>query len=185
MPTTANSRGPLWVILKTGLQLNKNKLIMKVKFLILGLGLLTMTACVPKSDYEKLEKEKTDVENHYEKLEKEKTDLENQLEEIKQELSSMSDKYYELYDEKRKAEIERNKTPHISKSEALQYIKDNYSFYEKDMLYRNVQLRRISDNSFRVSLEECSNKGPFSDNEFFWNSNVRTLTVHSNGKYDF
>lgn len=144
---------------------------MKIKFLILGFGLLTMNSCVSKSDYDKLEKEKTD--------------LANQLEEIKQELSVMSDKYYELYEEKRKAEIEKNKKPYISESQALQYIKDNYSFYEKDMLYRNVQLRRISDNSFRVSLEECTKKGPFSDDEFFWRSNVRTLTVHSNGKYDF
>jgi len=121
----------------------------------------------------------------YEKLEKEKSELENQLEETKQELTDISDKYNLLYEEKRQAEIQRNKTPYISEDQALQYIKDNYAFYEKDMKYRNVQLRRTADNSFRVSLEECTKKGDFSNDDFFWHSRVRTLTVHKSGKYDF
>ena len=130
---------------------------MKFKFLILGIGILMLNACVSKSDYEKLEKEKNDLAN---KLE-------------------------ELYEEKRLAEIEKNKKPYVSESQALEYIKDNYTFYQKDMLYRNVQLRRISDNSFKVSIEECTKKGQFSNDDFFWFSNIRTLTVYSDGTYDF
>jgi hypothetical protein len=144
---------------------------MRVIPFIIGISLLTLSGCVSKSDYEKLEKEKSE--------------LANQLEATKQELSGISYKYKLLNEEKQQAEIERNKTPYISEDQALQYIKDNYAFYEKDESYRNVQLRRISDNSFRVSLETCTKKGPFSDSEFFWRSSVRTLTVHKSGKYDF
>lgn len=137
---------------------------MKIKSLVLVTAILALSACVPKSDYEKLEKEKNEIER--------------QLEETQRE-------YNLLYEEKRQAEIEKNRTPYISEEEALKYIKDNYAFYEKDMKYRNVQLRRIGDNSFRVSLEECTKKGDFSNNDFFWNARVRTLTVHKSGKYDF
>lgn len=144
---------------------------MRIIPFILGISLLSLNACVSKSDYEKLEKEKIE--------------LETQLEETKNELSNVRYKYDQLNEEKIQAEIERNKTPYISEDQALQYIKDNYAFYEKDITYRNVQLRRISDNSFRVSLETCTKKGSFSDDDFFWHSSVRTLTVHKNGKYDF
>lgn len=132
---------------------------------------ISLSSCVPTSDYEKLEKEKNE--------------LETQLEEIKQELADITDKYDLLIEKERQAEIERNKKPYITEAKALKYIKDNYSFYEKDMKYRNVQLRRISGNSFRVSLETCTKKGGFCDDDFFWNSSVRTLTVYNNGKYDF
>ena len=137
---------------------------MKNRLLGLAIILFTVSSCVPKSDYEKLEKE---------------------LETTKQELSDITYKYDLLVEEKRQAEIERNKKPYITEAQALQYIKDNYSFYEKDMRYRNVQLRRIDNNSFRVSLETCIKKGSFSNDDFFWNSQVRTLTVYNNGKYDF
>lgn len=90
-----------------------------------------------------------------------------------------------LIEEKRQAEIERNRKPYITEAQALQHIKDNYNFDEKHMRYRNVQLRRIADNSFRVSLETCTKKGNFSNNDFFWTSSVRTLTVNNNGKYEF
>lgn len=132
--------------------------------LVLLLSLMTLTSCVSKSDYDKVKKE---------------------LEETKQELSKMKRNYESLLEEKKQEELERNRIPFISEAQALNYIKDFFDFYNKDMTYRNVVLRRISDNSFRVSLETCTNKGDFSNNDFFWTSSVRTLTVHSNGKYDF
>jgi len=143
----------------------------KLNILVFAISILTLNSCVLKTDYEELENEKKE--------------LKNKLEDVKEELSDISYKYELLIEEKRQAEIEKNKKPYITDKQALGYIKDNFSFYEKDMKYRNVQLRRITDNSFRVSLEECTKKGGFSDNNFFWNSRVRTLTVHSDGKYDF
>lgn len=137
---------------------------MKTKLVLLVIITITLIGCVSKSEYEKLEKE---------------------LEKTKQELTYIKGQYEVLLEEKRQAEIERNRKPYISEAQALQYIKDNYDFYEKDMLYRNVQLRRIDDNSFRVSLETCTKKGSFSNDNFFWFSTVRTLIVYNNGKYDF
>jgi hypothetical protein len=137
---------------------------MKINILVLAVSILTLYSCVSKTDYEKLEKT---------------------LDETKQDLTDVSYRYELLIEEKRQIEIERNKKPFITDKQALGYIKDNYSFYEKDMKYRNVQLRRTDDNIFRVSLEECTMKGGFSNNNFFWNSRVRTLTVHKSEKYDF
>lgn len=144
---------------------------MKITILPLLIIFLSLNGCVSKSDYENLEREKSQ--------------LESTLKEVKQELSDVQYNLDQLLEEKRQAEIERNKTPYISEAQALNYVKDNYDFYEKDMRYRNVVLRRIADNSFRVSLEECTKKGSFSNNDFFWNSRVRTLIVHNNEKYDF
>lgn len=166
---------------------------MKGKIIILGLSLLILNSCVLKSDYDKLEKEKSELETQLEKV---KSELETQLEEIKNELSDVNYKYDQIIEEKkhaeleiirkeRQAEIERNRIPYISDSKAKQYIKDNYSFYEKGTRYRNIQLRRLADNKFIVSLEECKSKMGGCDDNYFWFSKVRTLTVHNNGKYDF
>lgn len=144
---------------------------MKITQLIILISLFTLSGCVSKSDYEKLE-----VEN---------SELTIQLDATKQELLNISNKYNQLNYEKQQAEIEKNNTPYISEDQAMQYISDNFAFYEKDVSYRNVQVRRISDNSFSVSLETCTKKGPFSNDEFFWRTSVRNLTVHKSGKYDF
>lgn len=140
---------------------------------LLGLStiLLSGSSCVLESDYKKLEVDYAE--------------LQVQLEVTKQELSDVTYKYDLLVEEQLQAEMERNEKPYITEVQALQYIKDNYSFYEKDMRYRNVQLRRIDDNVFMVSLETCTRKGDFSNDDFFWNSQVRTLTVYKDGKYDF
>lgn len=143
---------------------------MKIKLFGLGLSFLILSSCVSESDYKKLEGEKEDIERR--------------LKETEQELSNLTYEYNLLIEEKRQAEIERNRIPYISEEQALRYIKDNYAFYDKDIKYRNVQLRRIADNSFKVSLEECTKKGPFSSDDFFWSSIVRTLTVYNNGKYN-
>lgn len=144
---------------------------MKKRLIGSTIFLIFVSSCVPKSDFEKLEKEKSN--------------LTYQLEEMKQNLSDVTNKYDLLIEEKRRDEIEQNKKPYITEYRALQLIKDNYSFYEKNMVYRNVQLRRIADNSFKVSLETCINKESFRKNDFHWHSSVRTLTVHNNEKYDF
>ena len=137
---------------------------MKTKILVLLVFVLTISSCVPKSDYEKLER---------------------QLSETEQELSDLKFKYDQILEEKRQEEIEKARTPYVTESQALGYIKDYYSFYNKDTRYRNVELRRTADNRFKVSLETCTKKGSFSNDNFFWNASVRTLTVYNDGKYDF
>jgi hypothetical protein len=126
--------------------------------------ILFIIGCVPKAEHEKLKSE---------------------LEQTQQELFDVQQKYDVLNNERIQLELQRNQTPYLSEEQAMQFIKDNYSFYEKGKKFRNVQLRRIADNSFKVSLETCISKGDFSESDFFWNAEVRTLTVYSNGKYDF
>ena len=60
---------------------------MKIKLIGLGIFLLTLSSCVSKSDYEKLEGEKADVERR--------------LKETEQELSDVNYKYGLLIEEKR------------------------------------------------------------------------------------
>jgi len=144
---------------------------MKNGLLVVPIFALSLIGCVSQTEYDKLETEKNNAESS--------------LQAVKQELSEVSHQYELILEEQRQAEIERNKKPYINELQALQYIEDNFSFYQQDETYRNVQLRRIDDNSFRVSLEQCTKKGTFSNNDFFWHSKVRTLTVHNNGKYDF
>ena len=115
----------------------------------------------------------------------ENIELQIERNELANELQKTQENYDLLLYEKQQKEIEINKTPYISEKQALQYIQDYYSFYNKDFKYRNVQLRRKAKNSFTVSLEECIDKADFTSGDFFWNSTVRTLTVYEDGNYDF
>jgi hypothetical protein len=135
------------------------------KFLLIPfLSLFTLSGCVTKSEYERVEAE---------------------LETTKLELSQVKTNYEILLNEKRQEEIQRNSVPYITEEQALRYIDDHFSFYDRDTKYRNVDIRRLSDNSFTVAIETCTKKGNFSNDNFFWNSSTRTLTVYPDGKYDF
>lgn len=131
----------------------------EVIFLIL---LFVIISCVPKADYEKLENENND---------------------LRQELSDVKQQYEILFEEKRQAEIEKNRKPYISETKARELLKDYYRFYNNGWSYRNPVFRRLDNNSFKISLEVCVNKEQFINNEFFWNSEVRTLTVNNDGTY--
>lgn len=77
----------------------------------------------------------------------------------------------------------KTSTKKYSEEEALEYIKDYYDYYHADHVYRNARARRITNNKFDISLEECINKTDFADNEFFWSSKVLVLSIKGNGKY--
>lgn len=158
----------------------------KKKLFFLGFFIfLFSSSCVLKSDYNKLEKEKRDLESELEKTKKELSDVNFKYSLLNVLLEEQEEEQEKIEMEKRQAEIEKNKKPYIKENQALDYIDDYYNFYKKDMLYRNVELRRIAKNSFRVSLETCTKKGDFSNEDFFWSSEVRTLSVYNNGKYEF
>jgi len=40
-----------------------------------------------------------------------------------------------------------------------------------------------SHHLFLISLEECTKKGSFSSDDFFWSSYVKLLTIEDDGKY--
>lgn len=117
-----------------------------------------LTSCVPKSDYDQLKAENERLREEVESLQSEKREREEQerLESLKQH----------------------------SEEEALRLIKDYYEFYNANMIYRKPKVRRVSSNVFKISLEECTKKGGFSDQDFFWHSRVINLTINSDGTYN-
>jgi outer membrane murein-binding lipoprotein Lpp len=140
----------------------------KYKFLILSAVVLTIAGCVPKSDYEKLKTENGE--------------LAAKLKLLNMELSLIETENQNFKEEQRKVEEKKMIAARHTEEEALRLLKDYYDFYDGDNVYRNPRARRTSDNSFTISLEECTKK--FSHQEFFWKSRVRKLTIYENGKYD-
>lgn len=142
---------------------------MKRKIIALSVPLIISACGVPQDDYDKLKQENEA--------------LEEKLQDSELQISNLQQQNGDLLEEKRQIEIEKNRAPFVSESQALDYIKDYYDFYDSDVDYRNVRLRRIEDNVFTVSLEECTNKGEFSNDDFFWHSRIKRLTVNSDGTY--
>jgi len=142
---------------------------MKRKIIALSIPLIILACGVPQDDYNKLKREKEE--------------LEGKLQDVESEISNLKQQNDDLLEEKRQIEIEKNRTPFVTESQALNYIKDYYDFYDSDVDYRNVRLRRLEDNVFTVSLEECTKKGNFSNNDFFWTSRIKRLTVNNDGTY--
>lgn len=66
---------------------------------------------------------------------------------------------------------------------ALSCLYDYYTFYNADYTLRNAEVRRVSNNVFYISLQECTNKKEFKENDFFWQSKVLVLTITSSTKY--
>jgi hypothetical protein len=153
-----------------------------MKFKLLSSVLITsiLFSCVSQSDYDKLKIEK---ENSEKKFKSENREKDKKIEKVKYELSLLKEDLNQLMAEKRLSEIEKNRKPYVSELEAKKYLKDYYDFYESDNIYRNAKFRRVDDNVFKVSLEECTKKGGFSDNDFYWHSIVKTLNVKNDGTY--
>ena len=66
---------------------------------------------------------------------------------------------------------------------ALSCVFDYYAFYNADYSFRKAEVRRVSNNVFYISLQECINKKEFRENDFFWRSKVLVLTITSSTKY--
>lgn len=128
-----------------------------------------MFGCVSQSDYDKVKEQNGNLRNRIKVLETK--------------LSNVEYNYQQLLEEKRLAEIERNKKKYRNESEALSTLKDYYEFYNADQIYRNPKVRRVDNNTFRISLEECPKKGGFSSSNFFWHSKVVTLVINNDGTY--
>lgn len=138
--------------------------------IITGIIVLSLlSSCIPRSDYDKLKLENEDLKSSNKRLE-------NSVQQLTKEL--------ELIDiENEKIESKKRETSFHTEEEALKIIEDYYKFYYANKIYRNPQLRRIDNNKFRISLEECSNKADFKENDFFWNSRVLTIEIDNNGTY--
>lgn len=78
-------------------------------------------------------------------------------------------------------------THEVSQEDALAIIKDNYGFYEKHLKYSDIQLRRVGQNIFDVSVNECNTNiyGGLCKDKDVWDQKIRKLTVYSDGRYDY
>lgn len=148
------------------------------RILILFAISLTLVSCmVPKTDYDALKTES-------EQLKMQNEQLNADLDQLKTEYDKLRLDYETLQREKIEAQERALRTSLHTEGEALRLLKDYYDFYNADMQYRNARVRRLSNNSFVISLEECSKKGPFSDDEFFWHSVNLTITINNDGTYN-
>jgi len=67
----------------------------------------------------------------------------------------------------------------VTDNQALDYVKDYYSFYLSDWEYRGPILRRRDNNNFDIKLEDH----PKDDEYFPWQTKIIKLTVYKNGEY--
>ena len=80
---------------------------------------------------------------------------------------------------------------YYSESDAIDYVKDYYNFYNADYVVRNIMVRRITNNKFHVSLEEMSKNimeikeriAKLKSEEVKWDSNNYTLTIFNKKNY--
>ena len=144
---------------------------MKINLTLFAAAVLTFSGCVSKSDYEKVKNENDS--------------LTIEIKQLKIDINIVRSENQTFREEKQKLEEKKRQASYHSEEEALRLVKDYYEFYDADQTYRNPRVRRISNNSFRISLEECTKKGSFSDDNFFWRSTVVRLTISEDGKYDF
>ena len=85
---------------------------------------------------------------------------------------------------KKKSSVIKKSSVKYSEEKALELVEDNYAFYDANNIYRYAKVRRVSNNVFYVSLEECDKT--FADKgDVFWHAKVYVLTIGSNTKYKF
>lgn len=114
----------------------------------------SLISCVPKSDYDKLKNENNELKTEIQRHKLEKQKEEQRLKELVH-----------------------------TEEEALRLVADYYEFYNSNMKYKNPKIRRTSNDSFQVSVQECLKKTGYCDNETFWNSKVLTLTINKDKSY--
>lgn len=135
---------------------------MKYKYVLLLL--FSFSSCIPASEFE-------DVMTENSRLTSQITDLKLDIIALK----------YEIEQLKKKKIVEATYT----EDSVLKLLKEYYTFYKRDEVYRKPKVKRVSSNIFHISLEECTKKGEFKENNFFWHSSIYELTIYGNGKYEF
>ncbi len=74
---------------------------------------------------------------------------------------------------------------HASEDFAMELIKDNYEFYERDISYKDVKIRRIDNNEFEISVLECICSPSSCKDDYCWDSVVKKLIVAPDSTYSY
>lgn len=132
---------------------------------------LSLTSCVKKSDYDEL-----NFKN--EKLTRQVEELIQIRDSLNIEVQSYKNKQYKELTKK----IE-NSTIYRTVEEASFLVKDYYEFSNRNFLYRNPKIKRVNNNKFKISVEECINKDGFKESDFHWNAQLYILEIKNDGTY--
>ena len=145
--------------------------------------LFALFSCVSKDEFKKLQKENSSLRFEIDML---NTTIETQNGKIKNheiQIESLEEQKLEVENElvkyKPKGSILSSKT--FSEQEAINTVNDYYSFYERNYVIRNIQVRRKSNASFWVSYEKVSRQ--FAESDFHYNSETKVLEFYENDSY--
>jgi hypothetical protein len=155
---------------------NKQRIMYKL-FYRLILTTLTLTSCVSESDYKKLKQEN-------EGLTEENEGLKTKVKQLNVRIDNLTIENRDLLEDKNKKEKKIQISSLHTEEEALRLLNDYYEFYDANFVYRNPKVRQVSENVFKISLEECSKKTASVNNGYFWESIVIKLSIYDDGKYD-
>ena len=148
-----------------------------MKYLILLILVTTITGCVSKSNFDDIKSEKENLEAELRNIKSENEKLKQELTEINDELNSLKLNYNIVLENKKRAEVEKSKVRYYSETEALEFLKDYFDFYHTGHLYRNVETRRVNDNTFIFSLEESWSVSKM------WFTKLYDLWINNDGTY--
>lgn len=155
---------------------------MNIKFYLIPF-LFVLFSCVSKDEFKQLQEENSSLKFEVDML---NTTIERQNSEVenyKTQIESLEERNLEIENElvryKPKGNILSSKT--FSEQEAENTVNDYYSFYERDYVIRNIQVRRKSNASFWVSYEKANRK--FSNDDFFYKSETKILEFYENDNY--
>jgi seryl-tRNA synthetase len=149
---------------------------------LIFLVLVTLGGCgVPQEDYNKLEEEHNNLKEEYDNLKETNESLQNKIEEQTTKIYNLTQKTLNL-EKKEKALIkEQNTKPYISKAKAIEYLDQDYSFYNRGYVYKDLKVLRVGPNEFKFSMRE--GKADRVNEDFWYVDQVITLIVNKNGKY--
>ncbi|MFA7489666.1 MAG: hypothetical protein WCY58_02790 [Mariniphaga sp.] len=137
---------------------------------LLVFGMVFFWSCISPSDFEKLK-----IENEC---------LKKRIMELEADKIHLNEKFNALMVEKRVLEYNGQEISFCTESQAVQYLKDYYNFFRKNYTYRNPVIKRSSDNTFIITLEEIESTNAEATQDQ-WVSIVWSLQVNANGTYIF
>lgn len=140
------------------------------------LVIISLVGCgVPQEEYDELKDRYKELIVANERLKTTVEEQSTEISEIQQELFN--------YKEKERKQVERqNSKPYISEAKAIEYLNQDYEFYNRGYVYKDLKVLRVGSNEFKFSMRE--GKADLKDNDFFYVDQVKTLTVFKDGKYN-
>lgn len=75
-----------------------------------------------------------------------------------------------------------NSNLNSEEKEVIDFLQEHYDFYDRDHIFRKPLVKKIDTYNYEVSIEECTNKDPFKNDDNFWNAKIVKISRDENGK---